>query len=278
MKVIEDKQTIWPFILASALVHLLLILLLPMLAKPLQFEEKPIEVFAVPDIKESATNPYQIADIPEPAVQQKPKNPNFLGMYDSAVPEQTIGTKRPQGKEDGPTNSKRKSIKESFAKREPAKIGKEKLFAFDKHLFDERKSKIEQSEGSYKSQGSLDDFYPDFKRGANTYLNVERYPGVEYFVRLKHAFKITWNPVPSLGDYFTRNRVSVGSVGVVLGVSVNRQGELSELFVFRSSGIAEYDREALRTIRASAPFPTPPEKFLATDGVLRMSWTFSVYL
>jgi len=72
--------------------------------------------------------------------------------------------------------------------------------------------------------------------------------------------------------------VTRGSVDVVLGVSVNKGGELAELFVFRSSGIPAYDEEALRTVRASSPFASPPDKFLAKDGLLRMSWTFSVYL
>jgi TonB family protein len=67
-------------------------------------------------------------------------------------------------------------------------------------------------------------------------------------------------------------------VDVVLGVSVDRAGALAETFVFKSSGIPTYDEEALRTVRASAPFSSPPEKFLENDGVLRMSWTFTVYL
>ncbi|MFH1829955.1 MAG: energy transducer TonB [Pseudomonadota bacterium] len=101
---------------------------------------------------------------------------------------------------------------------------------------------------------------------------------MEYFVRLKRAFKIAFNPIPALRNHFSYNRVTRGSVDVVLGVSVNRLGDLSELFVFRSSGIDEYDREALRTVRSSAPFSTPPEKFIDDDGLLRMSWTFTVYL
>ena len=73
-------------------------------------------------------------------------------------------------------------------------------------------------------------------------------------------------------------KVAQGSVEVVLAVCVGRSGNLSELFVMRSSGIGSYDHEAMRTVRASAPFAAPPDKFTADDGVLRMMWTFTVYL
>ena len=67
-------------------------------------------------------------------------------------------------------------------------------------------------------------------------------------------------------------------VDVVLGVSVDGTGNLRELFVFRSSSISSYDREAMRTVRSSSPFSTPPDKFMDDDGLLRMSWTFTVYM
>jgi TonB family protein len=61
-------------------------------------------------------------------------------------------------------------------------------------------------------------------------------------------------------------------------VSVDGKGELAELFILRSSGLPAYDDEALRTVRSSAPFSSPPEKFLKDNGVLRMSWTFVIYI
>jgi len=72
--------------------------------------------------------------------------------------------------------------------------------------------------------------------------------------------------------------VARGAISCVLAVSVDRTGHLDELFVLRSSGHGNYDEEALRTVRASSPFASPPEKFLEKDGMLRMSWTFIVYI
>ena len=89
---------------------------------------------------------------------------------------------------------------------------------------------------------------------------------------------MTFNPAPVLRGHFLNNRVTQGSVEVALAVSVNKTGKLSELFILKSSGIYSYDQEAMRTVRASAPFASPPDKFLEDDGLLRMSWTFTVYL
>lgn len=276
MRIINEKPELWPFLLASLTLHAVLVGLVPLAVKMPNFEEKPIEVFAVTPIPNEKGG-YEIADIERPAVEKKPDSWKFLGMYDSTVPEETVGVGKRGDKSGGRKAGFDQVVKNKTTK--PKTVGNKKdLFAFNKNLFRNDAPDINGEKGDSFSPGGLDDFYPDFKRGAHTYLNVLRYPDVEYFVRMKRAFKIAFNPEPSLRDYFFRNRVALGSVDVVLGVSVGREGEIAELFVFRSSGIPEYDEEALRTVRVSAPFATPPEKFLSDDGYLRMSWTFSVYL
>lgn len=287
MRILDDKPDLWPYLLVSLALHALLIAFVPRSVGAPKFEEKPIEAFAVEYLPKEG-EPHRIADIAEPAVQQKPKSARFLGLYDSTVSEEMVGNTKP-GKAGEEGRKIRKAIgapskkaAEVGSKRENRLASRDKLFAFDRNLFEDKHSAIDEEQAGLKTSpgegGSLDDFYPDFKRGARTYLNVLRYPGVEYFVRMKRAFKIAFNPEPSLRDYFFRNQIVRGSIDVVLGVSVNRSGELAELFVFRGSGIPTYDDEVLRTVRVSAPFATPPEKFLADDGLLRMTWTFSVYL
>lgn len=280
MRVLDDRPEIWPYILASLIIHAIMLLILPRLVLPARFDGKPIEVYAIPEADfQKQSNPYRIADIPEPAVQQKPKVAKFLGMFDSAVQDETVGTTIKPGKSgEGAKKSGAHPYTREQARKDIVRGGRDKLFAFSKDLFRQKESVFDGEGKSAGEGGAMDDFYPDFRRGAYTYLNVLRYPDVEYFVRMKRAFGITWNPGPFISDYFSRNHVARGSVDVVLGVSVDRSGELKEIFVFRASGISAYDHEALRTVRASAPFASPPEKFLEDDGLLRMSWTFSVYL
>ncbi len=122
------------------------------------------------------------------------------------------------------------------------------------------------------------DFMPSVKIGDKTYLNAFAFPDVQYFTRLKRVFRMRFNPREPLVSHFRYNRVVVGKVNVTMGMEVTSSGELAKVFVIQSSGIPGYDREALRTIRQSAPFTAPPEKIRGKDGMLRMTWHFTTYL
>lgn len=298
----EHPSLLWP-VGISVLLHIVLLLLLVMVPAYMPPEEKPVFIEAWPTTPAEVDkmlaqqkDKMRIADIAEPAVQERPKSAKFLGMYDSTVPKETVGDGKvgPEGtKTKGqPKATKKKAKSKSRTPATKASAGKkDKLYNFDDKMFamddpsPPADKPITPSMPAQTARGSISigdsssgDFFPDIKRGNHTYLNVLRYPGVSYFVRMKRAFRTTFDPVPALRSYFSANQVARGQVDVVLAVSVNEQGNLAELFILRSSGIPSYDREAMRTVRASSPFARPPEKFLADDGALRMMWTFSVYL
>src|SRR3990167_9166158 len=130
----------------------------------------------------------------------------------------------------------------------------------------------EQAEKPFRPQG---DFLPNYTIGNRTYLNTLANPNIAYFVELKRKFKLTFNPVPALRAHI--NEISRGKIDVILGVSVNAQGNIADLIVIRTSGIPAYDQEGIRTVRASSPFTSPPSNLLAPDNLLHMAWTFSVY-
>ncbi len=277
----------------SLVIHALLLLLILVLPAHLPKEEKPLVIEAWPtapaEVEKMVSKPkgkLRIADIDKPAEQKRPSKAKFAGLYDSSVEKETVSRHGGRGSGAG----RGKTVGKGSGKK-VAKAGKKKankLLDVDQNLFAMREpaspsqsqtSRLSSRVGKVSIGGSGGgDFFPDIKVGDHTYLNVLRYPEISYFVRLKRVFRMTFNPGPPLRDYFSTNRVASGSVNVVLGVSVNGAGRLAELFVLRSSGIPAYDQEALRTVRASAPFSRPPEKFLAKDGALRMMWTFTVYL
>lgn len=209
---------------------------------------KPPEVVEVTLIPE---RPLQIADIPKPEKEQRPKKAKFAGIYDSSVDEeQVVPVPRPGGK--------------GGAKKSATKIPAKNVLSGSGEM-----------EGP---DGLPGDFFPDHKIGDKTYLNVLRFPKVGYFVRLKKIFNTTWNPRPALTASLGANQISKGQVSVKLAVSIDRSGNLAELFVIHSSGLAAYDREAVRTIRDSSPFAAPPPDLLEGPSRLQMVWTFTVYL
>ncbi len=265
----EDSPDVWPYILTSLLAHILLFIIVPMIFfVPEMNEEQIVEIIPLNlDSKSS----YRIADISKPDNEVRPDKAKFLGMYDSAVKKESVATGFHRGK------GKRGEGRERGGKKKSKRKSKDRLLSFNPKIFEKGYKVTSEKRGGDEGRRAQD-FYPDFRRGANTYLNVLKYPQVEYFVRMKRAFKVTFNPGPTLRSHFLGNHVARGSVDVVLGVTVNGSGELAELFIFRSSDVPAYDREAMRTVRASSPFSAPPDKFLEGDGMLRMSWTFSVYL
>jgi TonB family protein len=122
------------------------------------------------------------------------------------------------------------------------------------------------------------DFLPNIKIGDKTYINALAHPDVQYFTRLKRIFRLRFDPREPLVRHFRSNRVIVGQVNVSMAMEVSSTGQLTNLFVLKSSGIPDYDREALRTVRQSAPFSAPPKDIQGKDGVLRMTWNFTTYL
>lgn len=250
------------FLIGSMIIHLLLLLFwrIP--------EKKPKELEAPKTIWVDLQNKnLDIADILEPKVQNRPKEYKFLGEFDSSTPEETVAAL--QGKE--------KELQTGDKKKETTKSKPQKTEIVEKGT-SLRKPEKEKKEKNVFSAALPEDFYPDFRQGQHTYLNVLRFPDIQYFVRLKRVFKLTFDPASALQEASMTNKISRGQIETVLGVSVDTKGNLAEIFIFRSSGLSRYDEEALRTIKSSAPFSAPPEKLLDGDQLLRMSWTFVVYL
>ena len=280
-------------IILSVLLHLIFVGVLYFVGPLLQTSSDaaaPIEVFL-----QKPDGGWQIADINEPAVQQKPDKARLLGMYNQKADEETVALTKmgprgsggqKQGNKGSPQTKSESPTKQKTAQREkvsPQQKGKDiNLYQFDRKIFASNKPQQKSDSmmiSSGRGEGGLsEDFFPDFKVGGKTYVNVLRYPEVEYFVRLKRIFRMTWDPVSAIRSKPVNLSVSRGVVSCVLGVSVDKSGNMSELFVLKSSGIPVYDEEALRTIRASSPFASPPSKFLEKDGALHMSWTFALYI
>lgn len=258
------------FVLLSLLLHLLIAILSSVpLPKADVESQSPLMVNLLSEKK------LKLADILPPEQEEKPDQADYAGLYDSRVkeeqvaltPDQRAEAQAPLHQASGLQQNKKNTktqTNESAAVKLPEP---------------EKRSVVEQLEQGRASSGSLpEDYFPNYKIGEHTYLNVNRYPSVGYFVRMKKVLKTTFNPSSSLRPYLFSNQISRGQIETVLGVALDPSGRLTELFIISSSGIPEYDEESMRTVRDSAPFSSPPEKLLAGDGQLHMSWTFTMYL
>lgn len=223
----------------------------------------------------------RIADLTQPANRIRPQRARAVGVEHNTTSEETVAT----------TQRRRPASARAMAGRQsPASRLKSDAFenpsgasAFAMREPVAARPRLPQTAVSTDlSQGLIahipEDYFPDYTHGGHTYINVLKRPGIDYFVRLKRTFRMAWDPVPALRAQTMANAVSRGSMKVVLGLGVDATGNLDELFILKGSGLARYDQEALRAVRASAPFTSPPAPLLAGDRFLRMSWTFIVYL
>lgn len=117
------------------------------------------------------------------------------------------------------------------------------------------------------------DYLSDVEEGEKTLLNRKRSRYWSFMERLKEGVAREWNPVD---EY--RRRDPYGNVyGVkdrytVVNMTLNSDGSMRTLYVAKSSGLDFYDREAVRALRAAAPFPNPPEGLKDQDGLIHINF------
>lgn len=220
-----------------------------------------------------------IADLDKPAKEGTPDKASVQSLYNSKVKEETVATGRLK-KTPSPKAESQPPIKVQPQPRENLSLQDElKALQNEKQIQEEKSlAKFQTTPKSLGAQnsGPSGDFLSGFKIGNHTYLNAQANPSITYFVELKRKFELTWNPVPALRRNLSQ--ISRGEVRVVWGVTVDGEGELTDLLLIRGSGMTGYDAEARRTIMASAPFSRPPANIQEKDGKLYMAWTFVYYL
>lgn len=268
---IVRERNLAPSFFFSFLAHVFLVLLLFLSTKYFSLQpaeqEQVVEIFPLNE----ENGEYKIADIAPPKNQSRPKTAKYAGIYDSSVEHETVRRKNSRVDSRDAGDAQRKSAKKAGAKKN--------IYDFDKSLFYKQQITQARNEGVHNVDiggGGNEDYFPNYTYGDHTYLNVHRFLHLDYFVRLKRAFRVAFSPEHAVVPHLAQ--INRGQLSTVVGVSVNAQGELTELFVLRGSGLSDYDQEVMRTVKVSSPFPSPPTEMLQKDKMLRMSWTFTLYL
>jgi TonB family protein len=113
--------------------------------------------------------------------------------------------------------------------------------------------------------------------GDATSLNTRSFKYATFYQRMYRAIASEWNPMrpydqrdPERRLFPTRERVT----GVVIALKAG--GELEGVRVVEQSGLDFLDEEAVRAVRAAAPFPNPPNGMVEPDGQVRVAFTFTL--
>jgi len=124
------------------------------------------------------------------------------------------------------------------------------------------------------SQGSMD-YMRDVPEGDKTLLNRKRSHYWAFFDRVKTEVAKQWSPVTEYrkrdpyGDvYGVKDRYST------VHVTLNGDGSVRQLYMQRQSGLDFFDDEAIRSLRAAAPFHNPPEDLKDKDELIHFNFNF----
>jgi TonB family protein len=71
--------------------------------------------------------------------------------------------------------------------------------------------------------------------------------------------------------YFYKERT------VVLGLTIDTNGNVKDLSVLQSSNVEFFDRAAVSSVQAAQPFPNPPRGMFHDDQQVRIPFSFTMF-
>ncbi|HLG20383.1 MAG TPA: energy transducer TonB, partial [Bdellovibrionota bacterium] len=148
----------------------------------------------------------------------------------------------------------------------PGEQGKLKLELSDSFL-------KEHAAGPSVASRAPTNYLPEISMGDETLLNTREYVYASFFIRMKRQMENVWDPRNVLSRETRAREQYVTTVGITL----RKDGYLESVRILGSSGNPALDREAVRAVRAGAPYLNPPPALVEANGrIVIPSWHFIV--
>lgn len=221
-----------------------------------------VDIVGLPDKVQPQTLPPPAAEEAKPALPQKEKAPEkVVEKVVEKVPEKKPApvevVKTPPPKADDGVNLEKVKTKQQSAL-EKLKA----MAALEKIKEDVAQEKSKAPPGAGKSDSGVTKIKGNILSPGSSLTGLAKLQHDTYAADLDTHIKQHWSLPEWLAkrDLKAQARVYLDSRGNILGRKI-----------VKSSGNPNYDDEVLATIDRSAPFPAPPEKFLAmvsVDGIL----------
>ncbi|HKA33024.1 MAG TPA: TonB family protein [Candidatus Binatia bacterium] len=255
------RNTLFPFLLVSTVLHLLLMFSWYGRAlRPPAIEQIPITIFAAPE------------KAPAPPAAEKAAPPRSAAPPPTKAPREIVRNEKTTRAELPPGQPAK--IDRPGAEAPPKKITKSEKPIAKKPPVEEEETnspRVETAENGrevIQAMPTLEELLPPGMRLANKNGVEEQAPirldsrdprFSDYLKRVKHALDLAWAD-PTIA------RSAVRSFGIdgklVVRFTQTDSGELDELYITRTSGYDMLDQEALRVVAAAAPnFGRAPRSF-----------------
>lgn len=113
------------------------------------------------------------------------------------------------------------------------------------------------------SPGTMDALDPDLEEGDGNLLNTRRFRYASFFNRVRDQVAEHWDPAGVQRSHDPDGRVTGrGPRKTILAISLNADGSLHKIAIREASGAPFLDEEAIRAVRAAAPFSNPPPQLV----------------
>src|SRR5690606_12539347 len=108
-------------------------------------------------------------------------------------------------------------------------------------------------------------------------LNAWRWKHATFFDRLKKGVNRHWRGVEVYTRHDpTRHTYGTKSLLTWLSVTIDKNGNVTDIDVLEQSGADFLDEEAIRTMRAAAPFVNPPDALFGKDDTFTFRFGFEI--
>ena len=124
------------------------------------------------------------------------------------------------------------------------------------------------------------DGYGEAEEGEVTALNTREFKYATFFNQVRREIGADWYPRvrasvherdPEFKHFFYKERT------VVVGVTLDRAGHVTDLSVLQSSNVDFFDRVAMTSVRQAEPFPNPPAGLFGAEQTTRVPFVFTLY-
>jgi TonB family protein len=124
------------------------------------------------------------------------------------------------------------------------------------------------------------DGYGEAEEGEVTALNTREFKYATFFNQVRREIGADWYPRvrasvrerdPEFKHFFYKERT------VVVGVTLDRAGHVTDLSVLQSSNVDFFDRVAMTSVRQAQPFPNPPAGLFGAEQTTRVPFVFTLY-
>ena len=284
---LEFKIGMWPFYL-SLILHFL-----PMAFhfEPLRWGQlekntswQPVEIIKINDLKKIKALSRQIVQSDPTGPHKKDPNTRFLGKKTQSFDRQSvssiIGSYREAGR--GDTTDFKKVGEEKTAVRTDKKLSLSALgnIAMKKGPSPKKqRKKLGLVNGNKNSRGlaSRNDFIEEVPLGDFTKLNTIEFKHFGFYQRIRRKLEQHWGFSLRQKTRVLRGRRISSNENYItsLIITLNKQGNITQVYLKGTSGIQELDDAAIESFNKAGPFPNPPQEMLK-GGQARIKWSFVV--